>query len=296
MSIARVPPQLTVGPFTLAEATQHGITKFALRSPEWRHVFREVWVHRSLADSREIRLSAVCLILRGEAFVCGLTAAWLYGIDVQDRRGDQVWVGHPTGYRPRVRAGMFVREITVDDSDLTSFGRVRITTQLRTAFDCARWLSLIEAVVVADYLAHAGFITSLELSAYARVHRGLRGCRQVARVLELMDDRSESPMETRLRLLLVLAGLDWLQPQYIVLDADRTFVARADLAFVAERVIVEYDGADHWRQKRRDELRREAIRRLGWTVIVIGNEDYYDHPDNVVARVRHELALADARA
>src|SRR5439155_54540 len=122
MPFARVPPQLTVGPFLLATAASYGVTASALRGDEWRNLFQEVWAHRSLPDSREVRLSAVRLILRGQAFVCGLTAAWLYGIDVQDRRGDQVWVGHPTGYRPRARKGMLVREITVEDSDLTAFG------------------------------------------------------------------------------------------------------------------------------------------------------------------------------
>lgn len=220
-------------------------------------------MHHAIPDSREIRLSAVRLILRGQAFVCGLTAAWLYGIDVQDRRGELVWVGHPTGYRPRKRSGTLVREITVDDSDLTSLGGIPITTRLRTVFDCARWLTLVEAVVVADFFAHGGFVTAAQLATYAGAHRGLRGSRQVARVVELMDDRSESPMETRLRLLLIFAGLTGLEPQYEVLNRTGGFLARVDFAYVAQRVVVEYDGTWHFAQRHADELRREALRDLG---------------------------------
>jgi very-short-patch-repair endonuclease len=292
MPFARVPPQLTVGPFTSSEAAKYGVSNSSLRHPQWRHPFREVWVHRSVPDTREVRLSAVRLILRGQAFICGLTAAWLYGIDVQDRRSDLVWVGHPTGYRPRARAGTLVREITVDGSDVTTLGGLPITTRLRTVFDCARWLSIVEAVVVADFFARVGAVAMTDIAAYAASHRGLRGSRQVDRVIKLMDGRSESPMETRLRLLLVFAGLDWLEPQFEVFDKLGRFVARADLAFIAQRVIVEYDGADHWAQRRDDDRRRDALRALGWTVIVVSSEDYYKTPDALIAKIRSALNAA----
>jgi hypothetical protein len=52
-------------------------------------------------------------------------------------------------------------------------------------------------------------------------------------------------MESRVRLLLIAAGLDWLKPQLEIRDSFDRFVARVDFACVAQRVIVEYDGADH---------------------------------------------------
>lgn len=292
MLSAKVPLPLTTGPFTIATSSEYGVTKSALRGDEWWRVLQGVWAHASVPDNRITRLAAVRLILRGRAFVCGLSAAWLWGIDVQDGRGDLVWVGHPTGYRPRGRQGMLVRELTVDDGDITTLGDVPITTILRTTFDCARWLSLVEAVVVADFFASAGYVSADDLAVYLRSHRGLRGCRQVLDVIRLMNPRSESPMESRLRLLLIAAGLGWLEPQYEIRDALGRFVARVDFAYVAQRVIVEYDGADHWKQRRADDRRREAIRRLGWTVLVISSDDYYKTPDDVVARVRYELATA----
>jgi hypothetical protein len=75
----------------------------------WRHVFRDVWVHVEVSDTREMRLSAVRLVLGTGAFVCGLTAAWIYGIDVQDRRGDLVWVGYRTGTGLRSRPDCLTR-------------------------------------------------------------------------------------------------------------------------------------------------------------------------------------------
>jgi hypothetical protein len=70
-----------------------------------------------------------------------------------------------------------------------------------------------------------------------------------------MDPLSESPMETRVRLLLVLAGLPRPTSQFVVRDALGGFVARADFAFPVQRLIIEYDGALHWEQRRQDDRR-----------------------------------------
>ena len=70
-----------------------------------------------------------------------------------------------TGKRVRTRPGCEVREITVDD--VVTFRRVdgvAVTTALRTVFDCGRWLSVVEGVVVADALAHLGLASQGELA------------------------------------------------------------------------------------------------------------------------------------
>jgi hypothetical protein len=284
-----LPDDLLKAPFTTAQAATQGLSHRALRGAQWRHVFRDVWVHSDVPDTREMRLAAVRLVLGEGAFVCGLTPAWVYGVDVQDRRGELVWVGCRTSHRLRTRAGCLTREITVADSDLQVVDGLTMTTELRTVFDCARWLSLVEAVVVADALSHSGLVSREELAAYALTHRGLRGIRQFDLVIGLMDPLSESPMETRVRLLLIFAGLPRPQAQLAVTDPAGLFVARADLGYEEQRLLVEYDGAFHWEQRRADDLRRDAMRALGWTVLVISADDYYKNPTATVGRVRRAL-------
>jgi hypothetical protein len=97
-----------------------------------------VWVHIDVPDTRELRLAAVRLVLCEDAFLCGLTPAWVYGIDVQDRRRDLLWVGCRIGRRLRPRKGWLIKEATVADSDLQVVDGVLMTTELRTVFDCAR--------------------------------------------------------------------------------------------------------------------------------------------------------------
>jgi hypothetical protein len=296
MRTAFVPDELRYRPFTAAEAEAAGVSRSSLRGSQWRNVFRGVWAHVDLPDSRELRFAAVRLVLPVGDFVCGLTTAWLYGIDVQDRRGELVWMGCRTGRRLRTRSGCLVREITVDPSDLQLVDGVLMTTPLRTVFDCGRWLSLVEGVGVADAISHSGAITREALAAYAKSHRALRGVRRLDRVVDLMDARSESPMETRVRVLIVLAGLPRPEPQLVILDRGGGFVARADLGYEAQRFVVEYDGAFHWEQRREDDRRRDAMRELGWTVLVVSREDYYDTPDLIVSKVRSALNTVPSRA
>jgi hypothetical protein len=288
-----VPEALRFGPFTTATAAMRGVSRTALQGDQWRHVLRDVWVYRDVPDTRFTRLEAVGLVLGDGAFVCGLTPAWVYGIEVDDPRLDHVWVGCLPGRRLRERAGCIVREVTVDPSDLCVVLGVQMTTPLRTAFDCARWLPLVEAVVVADALAHTDLVGVREFAAYIDAHSGMPGIKQARRVADLMEPLSESPMETRLRLLLVMAGLPRPEAQVVIKDGG--FSARGDLGYRDVRVLIEYDGAFHWKQRRADERRRERIRGLDWVVIVVSAEDYYQSPKQVVERVRNELRKAGMR-
>jgi very-short-patch-repair endonuclease len=82
-------------------------------------------------------------------------------------------------------------------------------------------------------------------------------------------------MESRVRLGLTDAGLPRPKAQWAVRDAAGGFVARLDLAYPEHTIAIEYDGAWHWKQRRQDDRRRDAARRLGWHVVVVSADDYY---------------------
>jgi hypothetical protein len=269
------------------------VSATALCRGPWVQSLRGVWQHRDLADTRENRVAAVRLLLTPAAVVCGPTAAWLQGINVQDRRNDLVWVACQTGQRMRGRPGLMMRELTLGASDIGCLAGIPLTVALRTAFDCARWLSPVEAVVVIDALSHEQVICIDDLVEYAAVQAGLRWVTRVRTAAGLADARSESPMETRLRLLFASCGITSLVPQVVVRDGD--FHARLDLADERLKVAAEYDGSEHWTQRRDDDRRRDRLRALGWTVIVVSAEDYYGAPSATVASVRAALAAASRR-
>jgi hypothetical protein len=84
------------------------------------------------------------------------------------------------------------------------------------------------------------------LLAYRAAAPGARSCRVLDRVVALADRRSESVLETRLRLNLVLGGLPVPDVQYRVHDDYGFVLARVDLAYPSARLAIEYDGDTHF--------------------------------------------------
>jgi hypothetical protein len=107
-------------------------------------------------------------------------------------------------------------------------------------------------------------------------------------VLALVDAGAESPQETRLRLVLVDAGLPPPATQFEVWDS-RYFIARLDMAWPQWRVGVEYDGAQHWtdpRQRARDIDRIAELEALGWRIVRVSADMLRYRQPIVVARVQ----------
>jgi hypothetical protein len=243
-------------PFTRAEALQHGVTSRMLDGQEWRRLFHDVWVHAAVPDTREIRLAAVALVLPAYAVICGPTAAWLYGADVRRRDDLDIHVSFPKGRRRRRQQGLVVTQETLAVADVWEIRGIHVTSPVRTAFDCLRFLNRMEAVVAADALTQLRRTTLEELESYFASRRGLRNLRIGRYRLELVDPGAESPMETRVRLRLIDFGLPAPETQFEVRTPSGAFVARLDLAYPDCKVAVEYDGAWHFARRREDDRRR----------------------------------------
>jgi hypothetical protein len=81
---------------------------------------------------------------------------------------------------------------------------------LRTAYDLACRLGpvdLVEAVVAVDASARVGGFAPSRLVQFAERYPRTRGRRTLPVIVGLADARAGSPMETRLRMVLVLRGL-----------------------------------------------------------------------------------------
>jgi very-short-patch-repair endonuclease len=99
-------------------------------------------------------------------------------------------------------------------------------------------------------------------------------------------------METRTRLVLVIAGLPGPVCQHEIQE-DGMLVARVDLAYPRYRIAIEYDGECHRERSvfRRDAQRANQLRLLGWIVLRFTADDVLRHPNRMVAQVRSALAL-----
>jgi hypothetical protein len=184
-------------------------------------------------------------------------------------------------------------------------GRVR----LRTAFGFAlvsppdAWcqlageLSREELVAVGDYLisgnaADGRYRTSLatrqELADAVERHAGCRGARALVWALARVREGVDSRPESLLRVLLVEAGL----PEPLVNDPTPvkggSLTLRPDLKFPQWRVVLEYEGENHWRDRKqwaRDQQRRELFEEAGWKVIRVFSADLFESPGDFIARL-----------
>lgn len=284
-----VPDELRTAPFTLAQAAAAGVRAAALQSAPWRRMFRGVWAHVDMEDTRETRLAAARLVIPSHGVLRGLTAAWIYGADVRREDDLDVHAGFPEGKRIRNQPGLVVCQETLRPADICLIDGVAVTSPVRTVFDCLRLLRGHERLVVADALTHLELTTVEEIRRYFAGQRRMRNLRIAELLIDDIEPKSESPMETRLRLTLVDGGLPRPEAQWEITNAAGVVLWRLDLAYPEVKLAVEYDGAWHWKQRRADDKRRAALRALGWEVLVFDADDVYGNPDRVVHEVRTAL-------
>ncbi|HEY0830165.1 MAG TPA: DUF559 domain-containing protein [Candidatus Dormibacteraeota bacterium] len=203
-----------------------------------------------------------------------MTAAWLHGLDVDAIHPIEVIVPPDSGVR--TRGGLIVRH--GDVSDAVSVRGFRATSVHRTLSELSRRLPPVEALVLIDAAIHAGLTTPDELV----VPRRLRALAQLAAP-------AESPMETRLRWLLLQARLPHPQVQTDIRNAEGRFIGRADLYYPAVRLVIEYDGTNHRDRLIEDNRRQNLLLTAGFRLLRFTAADVNQHPDSVVAQVRKTL-------
>ncbi|MBO0686258.1 MAG: DUF559 domain-containing protein [Candidatus Dormibacteraeota bacterium] len=279
----RIPDELTRGPFSLAQAEAVGVTRDQLRGRSWRRIGRGMYVLARRAGQTDMRLSAALASLPVGATLAGLTAAGLYGFS---EPGEQLEVIVPAGRALRSRAGVIVRNLHLEGEDVTRLRGLPVTTPLRTCFDLACGLPLVEAAVAVDAALHARLVSLDVLTRYVAARPGLPGVRQARQVLELAEPAAESPMETRLRLVLVLAGLPRPLAQVSLRDDAGEFLARPDLYYPQARLAIEYDGGTHRESLTADNRRQNRLQRSGVRLLRYTAPDVYGRQDAIAAEVR----------
>ncbi|WP_075554040.1 hypothetical protein [Pseudonocardia sp. Ae505_Ps2] len=269
------------------------VTARRLQGPAFVRVLPDTWAARHLVPlGHADRCRAVSRWSGGRGVIAGWAAAELSGAPCAPAgapAGAPVEVLLPV--RARAPAGVRVRRDRLHPGEIEWRDGIRVTTPLRTAFDLARGEDETDAVVAVDALAFRhGFSPDLLLHFAVR-YRGLRGVSRVPGVLGLADRRAASPPETRLRLLLVRAGLPRPQAQHPVRDDVRRRAVWLDLAYPAARVGIEYEGADHTGPDRvlRDAARVTRLVDAGWRIYRYTRFDLRDEPGRIVAEIGRAL-------
>lgn len=222
----RIPEQLTRRPFSLDDARRAGVSKSSLRGKSWRHLGSELYCWQRLTMDPMMVLSAWRGQLPDDAVFAGKTAAWLHGLDLEPLNPIELIVPSSSGVRSR--AGLEVRRCDLPPCDVATVRGLAATTVHRTLFDLCLRLPTVEALAALDAGAQARFVDCESLRRYAEQVDGRAGARRL-RSLAAFAEPAESPMETRLRWLLLQAGLPRPEVQSDLHDAKGRFIGRADL-------------------------------------------------------------------
>lgn len=198
----------------------------------------------------------------------------------------------PMNSRTSHLARVVLRRSDFGHSEVSMVGSFRVTSRTRTVADVARRLDVVEATVVLDMALHRRIVSRRQLRDWIDSHAGFRGIGILRRALELADHRAESPMETRLRLLLILAGLPRPTLQVSLCDNRGIFLARPDLYYPIHRLAIEYDGASHRESLVGDNRRQNRLLEAGYRLLRFTAGDVITTPAPTIKMVRRALAAA----
>jgi hypothetical protein len=202
-------------PFSRAEARAAGIGLKTLLSSRFQKIFYDVPI------TTKLRANAALGISPPGTFISHSTAARIWGGVVPDTPDVHVTVPGTGGRTSRqgVKA-----HTSVAGTAVTRFRNLPLTTPEQTFIDLATGLNLVALVVLGDSLIKAGRTSADALRDAATAWRG-RGAKLARRAARQVRHGVDSAMETRLRMLLILAGLPAPEVNFILRHSDGSWWA-----------------------------------------------------------------------
>lgn len=276
-------------PFVRAEGLANGLTEKVLRGPGYRRLFRNVLVSAATPPSALQRVQGALALQCEEAWASHASAARVKGAPIPTIADEHVSVRHQKLRRHHKGLRCHVG----DPAGVVVERGLRVSGDIPMFIELGGQLGLVDLVVVGDWLVRRRGMTRerlLEACERSR-HRDARKALAAARFVRADVD---SPMETRLRLLLVLAGLPEPVVNLVVRDEVGEVIRRYDLSYPVVRVAVEYNGKLHVEvvENWEDDLERRAdMDEDDWRLVVVIGSGIYRDPMRTLRRV-HRVLLA----
>lgn len=285
-----LPPDLLAHPFRVRDA---GISPRRLRALDLE---RSVWGVRSVGAAHDLRSRCRLFAtrLRTDAVFSHVTAALLLGVPVpwaaeRDRR---LHVSVPSALPSPHARGIRGHHLALEAGDVIEVDGLRCTSPERTWIDLATDFSLADLVAAGDHLIHHRLPHTSTARLTSRLARlgSARNVRTLRAALPLLNDRAESPQESRLRVLLELGGLPPADINHSMVETESGWEVRPDFVYRAQQLAIEYQGDYHRSrtQWRKDMTRRSRLEARGWYVMELNADDLWE-PVELVERIRSVL-------
>ncbi len=276
-------------PFTRRQLRTAGGAPSLLRTVAFHQVMRGVWVRRAAMDQDTLIRAALC-IHPPSAFASHVSAAAVHGLPVPDPPFVHVTVNREKDrrYRPEIKCHVTKRRLRT-----VAVRGIKVTNLVDTFISCAGMLSLVDLVILGDAMVRKFAITARQLRrACARSSDYYAGLARAGAAY--VRDRVDSPMETRLRMLIVLAGLPEPEVGYRIYNDDGTWRRRFDLCYPSIKLIVEYDGRQHAESPEQwgsDIDRREEFDDEGYRLLIVRPAGIFKEPARTLHRIHRQLVL-----
>ena len=264
------------------------VTKGALRGLGFERLFPDTYVPTPDDGSPGLALRAHAAYRYVEdagGVLSGYSAAAVLGASCGPWNAPaEVTVPH-RGQRPV--PGLLVHRTDLLPGEIIEVDGLRVTSPVRTAFDLARRGDLVERVVAVDRLANVHRFSPDLLLHLAAGNRSARGIDGLPEVLAHADRRAGSPTETRLRLVIVRAGLPCPEVQWVVQDERTRTAVWLDLAWPEQLIGIEYEGAHHTEpdQVLRDAGRYTTLVDKGWRMYRYTKFEIRHRPELIVGQL-----------
>jgi very-short-patch-repair endonuclease len=179
----------------------------------------------------------------------------------------------------------------IRDGDTATWRSLALSSAERVFCELASRLTVVDLVAAGDFLIHhqQPLTTTVRLSAAVGLFRGRRGLRTMRAALPLLDERSESPQESKLRVILLRGGVSTIAN--FPIRTSGGFSYRVDLAIPELRVVIEYQSDEFHSDpiaRRRDMTRRARLEADGWFVMEL-NADDLANPSELIERLRRVI-------
>ena len=276
-------------PFTRAEARAVGITDRQLRGPDFQQLLGGVYLSSRIRDLSRARAEAAVMVHPRDAVATHFSSARVLGAPVPDHPLEHVTVARVEDRRQR--HGIRCHVAALHAADITVVDGLRISDPHRIFVEMTPLLTLVELVVLGDWLVRREHVTTASLIEYCS-RTTAQHAKAAARAASYVRARVDSPMETRLRMLLVLAGLPEPSVNLQFVLQEGTAKVRLDLSYPSVKVAVEYDGRHHVEivDQWEDDLdRRESLDDGSWRIVVVTSRGIYREPERTVLRVWRAL-------
>jgi len=277
-------------PFTRADAIAAGISPAVLRGSKFRRIFRNVYIDASVPNHPLIRVEAALLIHPPGAFASSASAGRVYGVPLPAIPDEHVSV---FAEEDRRRREGIRNHLAPANQQIVRVRGIRVSTPEDMFVELSEILTLVDLVVVGDALVRLKLTTPEAL-----VERCGTASADARRAAALVRRHVDSAMETRLRLLIVFAGLPEPDINFKIYYEDGTVRYRFDLSYPELKILVEYDGRQH-----RDDLdqwdtdtkRQDWFDRNGWMRVPVFSRGIYRRPDETIQRVASALRSRGAK-